>query len=336
MKTLATILTSLLSAFCIANAQTAVSLRKLSVAGGSLPEIRHITDMKTSGDTLYFVYETADGFGQRFLRRAIIDKDRATLDVGEEIGRRADGSYVSYMPYPFFTPDGKVRIVSQDDCGIFELSGNALMRTKEYIISGGSSVPFSISQYVQDVFMASSDNYVFVGRQPNGGSQYAMTADISDKRIDTIRATAVSPELKAWMPNAGELAYSGRHSRLAFAYRLHPVIEFFGMDGKLISRLRIADDTFNPATLGEADFEELNPWHIVDLSSTGDRLYALVWGHSYKDMTSQGCASTIYEIDWNGKIMSQYKVNIPLFRIAHYGAGSLIGWTGREFVSIAI
>ena len=40
----------------------------LDVVGESLPTIRHINDMKMKGDTLFFVYEGEDGYGQRLLR----------------------------------------------------------------------------------------------------------------------------------------------------------------------------------------------------------------------------------------------------------------------------
>lgn len=47
-----------------ANAQSASTPVKLDVVGETLPTIRHINDMKMSGDTLFFVYECEDGYGQ--------------------------------------------------------------------------------------------------------------------------------------------------------------------------------------------------------------------------------------------------------------------------------
>ncbi len=82
--------------------------------------------------------------------------------------------------------------------------------------------------------MTGMDKYVFIGREPNGGRQYAMTADLATSKIDTIRQINISPELQTWMPNTGEMVYSDKHNRLAFAYKLHPVIEIFDTDGKTI------------------------------------------------------------------------------------------------------
>ena len=97
--------------------------------------------------------------------------------------------------------------------------------------------------------MTGSDKYVFIGREPNGGRQYAMKADLISSKIDTIRQINISPELQTWMPNAGEMAYSGKVKSLAFAYKLHPFIEIFDTDGNIINFERIGDDTFNPKRL---------------------------------------------------------------------------------------
>ena len=64
-----------------ANAQSTSTSVKLDVAGESLPAIRHINEMKMSGDTLFFVYEGEEGYGQRLLRRAVVDTKSHTLRV---------------------------------------------------------------------------------------------------------------------------------------------------------------------------------------------------------------------------------------------------------------
>ena len=62
MKQVLVFIFALLLTGC-ANAQS-VSIHKLDLTGCSLPPIRHITDMKISGDTLLFVYETEDGLNR--------------------------------------------------------------------------------------------------------------------------------------------------------------------------------------------------------------------------------------------------------------------------------
>ena len=56
--------------------------------------------MKISGDTLLFAYESNDGYGQRFLRRAFIDFGSNQLKTSPDVGKRDDGYYVSFMPIP--------------------------------------------------------------------------------------------------------------------------------------------------------------------------------------------------------------------------------------------
>ncbi len=321
----------LLLASCTANAHVTAN-QPLTLIGDRLPPIRHITDMKAVADTLWFVYETEDGFGQRFLRKAVIDQDKNTLDVGPVLGKKSDGYYMAYMPYPVHGLDGNMQVVNQEDGEIFVYENESLLtRSKKFILSNSSTLPFPLSQYVQDVSMVAPDKFVFIGREPNGGTQYALKANITTAQVDTIRRIQLSPELTSWMPNAGELAYSRLHDRLVFAYRLHPMIEIFGMDGKPVKQVRICEDSFNPATLDEADFEELNPLHIVDITTTPNFIYALHWNFKYAD--AEDTAPTIFKIDWEGKIVDRlFNVPMPLYKIAVSDDNYIIGWSGQDFV----
>lgn len=319
-----------------ANAQSTSTPVKLDVAGESLPAIRHINEMKMSGDTLFFVYEGEDGYGQRLLRRAVVDTKSHTMRVSPDMGKREDGYFISYMPYPFIADNGSVCVISQDDCEIYAVkSDTTLIRTKQYLMSGDSKVPFPLSQFVQDVFMTGPDKYVFIGREPNGGRQYAMKADLTTEKIDTIRQINISPDLQTWMPNAGEMAYSGKFKRLAFAYKLHPFIEIFDTDGKRIKSVKIGEDTFDPKTMEEADFDGLNRLQTVYITYTPDYIFALYWGFKYAD--SKQSKPTIIKIDWNGNIIARYSDWVgPLYRIASIDDSTLMGWNGTEFVLLTL
>lgn len=335
MKIFQIMLLSLFISGC-ANAQSTSTPVKLDVVGESLPAIRYINDMKMSGDTLLFVYEREEGYGQRLLRRAVVDIKSNTLNVSPDMGKREDGYFVSYMPYPFIADDGSVCVISQDDCELYILENDTnFIRTKHYLLSGNSKAPFPLSQFVQDVFMTGSDRYVFIGREPNGGRQYAMEADLISCKIDTIRQINISSELQTWMPNAGEMVYSSKFNRLAFAYKLHPFIEIFDTDGDMINSVSIDDDTFNPKTLDKADFDELNSLHTVDVTYTPDYIYALYWGFRYAD--SQHSKPTIIKLGWDGNIITRYSdLACPLYRIAAKDDSTLIGWNGKEFVLLTL
>lgn len=316
------------------NAQSTITTTKLKISGEPLPAIRHVTDMKVSGDTLLFVFECENGYGQRFLRRAIIDSANNTINISPDMGKREDGYYASYMPYPFISDNGAIHVVGQDDCELFTVENDtAFVRTRQYMMDGNSTVPFPLSQYVQDVYMTNLDRYVFIGREPNGGRQYAMTADLTTSKIDTIKQINISPELQAWMPNAGELAYSTKYNRLAFAYKLHPIIELSGTDGKTIRSVKIGEETFNPKTLQEADIDELNSLHTVDITYTPNYIYALYWGFKYAD--NMQSKPTIIKLDWDGKIISRYPdLTGPIYRISAVNDSTLIGWNGKNFIFI--
>ncbi|MGN0220029.1 MAG: hypothetical protein ACI4AX_07075, partial [Muribaculaceae bacterium] len=322
----------ILKAFLIPNSRSMV---KLKISGESLPAIRHVTDMKVSSDTLLFVFEREDGYGQRLLRRAIIDSANNTINISPDMGKQECGYYASYMPYPFISDNGTIHIIGQDDCEIFTVENDtAFVRTRQYLMNSNTTVPFPLSQYVQDVYMTNPDRYVFIGRKPNGGRQYAMTADLTTSKIDTIRQINISPELQSWIPNAGKMIYSTKYKRLCFAYLLHPLIEILDIDGNLIKSLRLGNDTFKPETLDEADFENFNVLHTVDLTYTSNYIYALYWGFKYAEASST--TPTVYKITWDGKIIEHYKLSTTLYRIAAFDDSSLIGWSGKGFYLIQL
>lgn len=334
MKNLIIFIFALTLTSCSVNARQSADAQKLTLTGNPLPTIRHVNDMKIAGDTLWFVYETEDGFGQCFLRRAAIDTISNNLTVSSDIGKRSDGYYLSYMPYSFIAADGTVRVIGQDDSEIYSVENDtALVGPKQYLLGSTGILPFPIAQYTKDVFMTSPHQYVFIGREPNGGPHYAMSANMITAEIDTIRKINISPDLQSWMANMGELAYSATSHRLAFAYLLHPIIEIFGTDSHAIKSVRLGEDTFDSKTLEEADFENLNVLHTVDITYTPDYIYALYWGYRYND--SVNSTPAIIKIDWNGNIIYRQQVSIPLHRIAA-SDNAIIGWTGENFVMLKL
>ena len=334
MKRLQLSAPALLLAVCATTGQTPL-LSEFDLTGDPLPPVRHVTEMKVSGDTLFFVHDSEESQGLLFLRRAVIDLADNHLDISPEIGKKDDGYYMSYMPYPFIGADSRVHVISQDDGEIYDITDDtALVRTKRYLMNGETEVPIPLSGYVQNIFMTAPERYVFMGREPNGGRQYAMRADLEFSRIDTIRQIAISADLQTWMPNVGEMVFSPKRNRLAFAYRLHPIVEVFSMDGSLLKSIRLGQDTFDRSTLNEADFEDLNPLHTVDLTYTSDYIYALYWSYRYDERATR---FPIIKFDMEGNIIERYSdIPSPLCRIAAICDSRLIGWTGNRFILITI
>lgn len=333
MKTLYLLALTILLASC-AKAQPNIDAVRLDYIGQPLPKIRHMIEMKVLSDTLFFVYECDEGFGQRIVRRATIDKQKHQLVIGPEIGKRGNGNYVSFMPYPFVGEDGKMSVAGQDDGEIYKLADDSvLVRTKTNLFN--AKVSLAISQYAQDIFSVSPQKFVFIGREPAGGAQYAMSVDMDTARMDTLRRISVSSTQTAWMSNAGEMVYSNKYNRMAFAYRLYPIVDIFNADGTLVNKARIGKNTFNPNTLNEADFEELNTLHTVDATYTQDYIYALNWACKYSEIST--VSPTIYKIDWNGNIINRYVSDSTfLYGIAAIDDSNFIGWTGKEFVIFTV
>lgn len=335
MKRLQLSAPALLLAVCATTGQTPL-LSEFDLTGAPLPQIRHVTEMKVSGDTLLFVHDSEESQGLLFLRRAFIDLADNHLDISPEIGKKDDGYYMSYMPYPFIGTDAGVHVISQDDGEIYDITNDtALVRTERYLMNVETEVPIPLSGYVQNIFMTAPERYVFMGREPNGGRQYAMRADLEASRIDTIRQIVMSADLQTWMPNVGEMVFSQKCDRLAFAYRLHPIVEVFSMDGSLLKSIRLGQDTFDRLTLNEADFEDLNPLHAVDLTYTSDYIYALYWSYRYDERATR--FPSIIKIDLDGNIIERFSdIPSPLCRIAAISDSRLIGWTGNRFILITL
>lgn len=335
MKRLQLSAAALLLAVCAATGQTPL-LSEFDLTGDPLPPVRHVTEMKASGDTLFFVHDSEESQGLLFLRRAFIDLADNHLDISPEIGKKDDGYYMSYMPYPFIGADSRFHVISQDDREIYDITDDtALVRTKRYLMNGETEVPIPLSGYIQNIFMTAPERYVFMGREPNGGRQYAMRADLKSSRIDTICQIAISADLQTWMPNVGEMVFSPKRDRLAFAYRLHPIVEVFSMDGTSLKSIRLGQDTFDRSTLNEADFEDLNPLHTVDLTNTSDYIYALYWSYRYDERATR--FPSIIKFDMEGNIIERYSdIPSPLCRIAAISNSRLIGWTGNRFILITL
>ena len=335
MKRLQLSAPALLLAVCATTGQTPL-LSEFDLTGDPLPPVRHVTEMKVSGDTLFFVHDSEESLGQLFLRRAVIYLADNHLDISPEIGKKDDGYYMSYMPYPFIGADSRVHVISQDDREIYDITDDtALVRTKHYLMNGETEVPIPLSGYIQNIFMTAPERYVFMGREPNGGRQYAMRADLKSSRIDTICQIAISADLQTWMPNVGEMVFSPKRDRLAFAYRLHPIVEVFSMDGTSLKSIRLGQDTFDRSTLNEADFEDLNPLHTVDLTNTSDYIYALYWSYRYDERATR--FPSIIKFDMEGNIIERYSdIPSPLCRIAAISNSRLIGWTGNRFILITL
>ena len=335
MKRLQLSAPALLLAVCATTGQTPL-LSEFDLTGDPLPPVRHVTEMKVSGDTLFFVHDSEESLGQLFLRRAVIYLADNHLDISPEIGKKDDGYYMSYMPYPFIGADSRVHVISQDDREIYDITDDtALVRTKRYLMNGETEVPIPLSGYIQNIFMTAPERYVFMGREPNGGRQYAMRADLKSSRIDTICQIAISADLQTWMPNVGEMVFSPKRDRLAFAHRLHPIVEVFSMDGTSLKSIRLGQDTFDRSTLNEADFEDLNPLHTVDLTNTSDYIYALYWSYRYDERATR--FPSIIKFDMEGNIIERYSdIPSPLCRIAAISNSRLIGWTGNRFILITL
>ena len=84
--------------------------------------------------------------------------------------------------------------------------------------------------------------------------------------------------------------------------------------------MQVASETFDPATLVEADAEDSNILHFIDTAQSSDRLYALYWGKTYADMrkdSDRGSAkSRLFQFDLQGNLLNVKELPGQIYKIA--------------------
>ena len=303
----------------------------------SLPDISHVIDMKATGEKIIITYELKKGYGQRIMREIYPDTTTNILSFGKEYGKRDNGYYQLYMPYLIDSPDGNFQVVSQDDGELFTVGTDyKLESTGRFLIGTNFNIPFPISLYLKDAQQLSTDRYMFIAREPNGGRQSVFISDTGSIAISEIRPIIADANYPAWMINTGELAYSDRTGICAYAYRLYPKVEFFKPSGETITIHTVAEGGFDHQTMDYADMEEHNTLYFTDLTQTPDYTYALYLGKKWSDINHDAGSSRIYKSNHLGEIVGTIEIPVTLHNIVVLDDGQILAWNGENFLLIRL
>lgn len=318
-----------------AHSLQSISMEALDI--DSMPQISHIIDMKLQNDTLFLTYENHEEMGQQFLKAYLYDHNKKKLTLIKEMCRMDNGYYQSYMPGIILNPYGGLELVGKDECKIYNVDHNLYITpTHRHLTGAELKMPFALTSYVTDVSKIDSDRYVFIARKPRGGSQSAFITDFADSTVTEIKKLAYNPEYDSWIANTGKMVYNHSEKTMAFAYRLHPCIEFFYINGGLVKSLKIGTDTFMPETLEDADTENMNIIHFIDIDCSKETLFALYMGKKYNEILPSD-HTLLYIFDFEGKKMKEYDIPAVITNLATSGDGkTIISYDGNKFIMFSL
>lgn len=331
------LITSLLLLYYSAAMASSIQVSVTPLKADSLPDISHIIDMKAAGEKIIITYELKEGYGQRIMRDIYHDTTTNTLSFGKEYGKRDNGYYQLYMPYLIDSSDGNLQVVSQDDGELFSVGADyKLESTGRFLIGTNFNIPFPISLYLKDIQQLSTNKYIFIAREPNGGRQSIFISDIDSMAISEIRPIIANADYPTWMVNTGELAYSDKNGICAFAYRLYPKVDLFKPSGETITIHTVAEGGFDPQTVDYADMEEHNTLYFINLTQTSDYIYALYLGKKWSDINHNAGSSKIYKFNHLGEIVCTIDIPVTLHKIAALDDGQIFAWDGKKFLLIRL
>lgn len=308
----------------------------------SIPDIKHLTDIRFHNNDVLLTYESRGSYGQQFVRQYVYDNKKAELKYKRSLFRNDNGQYDFYIPILFSDNKNDLFVVDREMPTVYKVSdeGQAIT-TGDVVISRESKTPYPIVMDARQVFQKSLREYLFVGREPNGGAQSLF---LSKNEDDSVCITEISkiiynPDQPSWITNFGKLAYNDNDQIGVFAFQMYPVIQYINLQTGEKSSFRLSNTIQSELITDGADIWEQNPVYFRDITSNSKYIYALYWGKTFQDAGDEQAEgkgfSQIYKFDWDWKLKQVYNINKCLNNICIDNTGnSIIGFDGYIFYSI--
>lgn len=340
----ATIIFSILINIIIAaeaQAQKIMEIDPIPLLVDSMPTMSYMHQMLIVDNILYVNYSVQGGYGQQYVRSYKIDKkNRKLYDEGVYF-RKPDGRMNFYLPQLFLDDKGKLLVTDAEISQVYRVNGKGLTLTNDRILSLSANVPHPIELMVSNVIYKSEHEYYFLGHQPHSLQTIYCSINRGDSLIiEEVKNTIYYSPNKSWLPNKANLLFNRRKNLMAVAYEYFPAIEIYNLNTKSVKRTTVNTPAdFDPDLLNYADFDENCPTQFNCISSSKHNIFGLLWGINAIKMTdfeAQSIPATkICKIKWNGKLVSEYTLKIPLRAIAASADGKLlIGFNRKGFYLI--
>lgn len=292
----------------------------------SLPEIKILSEIRVFNGDVYLTYEVKGEFGQRHVKCFSYNTPNKKMNFIRELFKKDNGYSQLFVPVLFEGDKNSLFVTERDNPVVNTVSTDGLaVRTDDYIISTTAQVPYPILLEARQAFYKASGEYLFIGREPQGGSQALF---YSRNLEDTTKITEISKisfrnEATSWMINFGKMVYDQHRQVAAYAYQLYPVMQFFDLKNSRILK-SVQNQLQNPEiTMEGADVWEQNNVQYKDITSNNHHIYTLFWGKTFdtahQEREKGVGTSEIIQYDWNGRIQAIYKVGICLEAIGVSG-----------------
>lgn len=282
----------------------------------SMPNIKILSEIRVRNDQVYFTYESKGEYGQRHIKQYVYDNKFQSLSYDKELFKKDDGCHQLFVPSLFEDDKGDLYSFDRDMPSVYSVSADGMaVPTRNSLINTKAKTPYTLVQEVRQAFSKSQDEFLFIGREPFGGEQaLLLSRNYTDSIIvDEICKITYDKEFPSWMINFGKATYNQQKQVLAFAYQLYPTIQFFKLEEDHIFKSSLPQSQYLELQTEGADIWEQNCVQYKDITSNENHIYALYWGETfetvYRERKNNAGTSQIMQYDWDGNLLSIYKVD---------------------------
>ena len=282
----------------------------------SMPDIKILSEIRVRNDQVYLTYESKGEYGQRHIKQYVYDNKFQSLSYDKELFKKDDGCYQLFVPSLFEDDKGDLYSFDRDMPSVYSVSADGMaVPTRNSLITTKAKTPYTLVQEVRQAFSKSQDEFLFIGREPFGGEQaLLLSRNYTDSIIvDEICKITYDKESPSWMINFGKATYNQQKQVLAFAYQLYPTIQFFKLEEGQIFKSSLPQSQYLELQTEGADIWEQNCVQYKDITSNENHIYALYWGETfetvYRERKNNAGTSQIMQYDWDGNLLSIYKVD---------------------------
>lgn len=310
----------------------------------SMPDIKILSEIRVLNDQVYLTYESKGGYGQRHIKQYVYDSKSQCLSYDKELFKKDDGFYQLFAPSLFEDDKGDLYSFDRDMPSIYSVSADGIaVPTKNHLITTTAKTPYTLVHEARQAFFKSQDEFLFIGRNSFDGEQILLLSqNYADSIIvDEICKITYDKDAPSWMANFGKATYNQQKQVLAFVYQLYPTIQFFKLkEGKTFKSSLPQSQNLEVITEG-ADIWEQNCVQYRDITSNEQHIYALYWGEefgaAYQKRENDVGASQIMQYDWDGNLLSIFKVDKLIEAIGVSGNdGYIICYDGDKMYRLCL
>ena len=310
----------------------------------SMPDIKILAEIRVRANQVYLTYESKGEYGQLHIKQYRYNNDTKTLNYDKEFFKNDNGYYQLFAPSLFEDDKGTLYVYDRDVPSVSIVDADGMANSiGKHLITSSAKTPYTLVQEARQAFYKSPNEYLFIGREPYGGTQaFFLSHNHTDSIIiNEVCKIVYNEDNPSWMINFGKAAYNHNNQIIAFAYQLYPVVQFIDLKNNNVSTSVLPNvNTADVITEG-ADIWELNPVQFKDITSNVRFFYALYWGKSFSETHNERLSgkkiSTIIKYDCNGQIIATYTIDRYLEAIGVSNDDSyIIGYDNQNICLIKL